>query len=92
MRMCYIILCVLVVIIDSHALVRFLEEDSTSIVPLWRIEDKENLEYGGSCRVVWSNKKVYKAFLICTGMGILNELYISQARNVLTMCSIRCGQ
>ena len=53
---------------DTHALVRFLEEDSTAIVPVNRIKDKEEFEYGGSCAVLWSNKKVYKAFLICSGM------------------------
>ena len=53
---------------DTRALVRFLEEDSTAIVPVNRIKDKEELEYGGSCSVLWSNKKVYKAFLICSGM------------------------
>lgn len=52
---------------DTHALMRFLEEDSTSIVPVQRIQQKDALEYGGSCGVMWSNKKVYKAFLICSG-------------------------
>ena len=65
----YILPCLkFVVSEDTHALVRFLEEDVTSIVPVQRIQRKEILEYGGSCGVVWSNKKVYKAFLICSGM------------------------
>ena len=53
---------------DTHALVKFLEEDATAIVPVHRIQQKETLEYGGSCGVVWNNKKVYKGFLICSGI------------------------
>ena len=37
---------------DTHALVRFLDEDVTSIVPVQRVQRKETLEYGGSCSVV----------------------------------------
>jgi len=59
---------------DTHALVKFLEEDSTAIVPVQRIQQKETLEYGGSCAILWSNKKVYKAFLICSGIQIV--LYV----------------
>jgi len=51
--------------------VRFIEEDSTAIVPVDRIKEKETLEYGGSCAVVWGNKKAYKAFLICSGMYMM---------------------
>ena len=52
---------------DTHALIKFLEEDATAIVPVHRIQKKETLEYGGSCGVVWSNK-VYKSLLICSGI------------------------
>ena len=62
---------------DTHALVRFLEEDSTAIIPIHRIRAKETLEYGGSCTVLWSNKKVYKAFLISS--GIQNCIYTNMA-------------
>ena len=55
---------------DTHALVRFIEEDKTAVVPVDRIQRKDTLEYGGSCRVVWSNKKIYKAFLICSGTSV----------------------
>ena len=47
---------------DTHALIKFLEEDATAIIPVHRIQKKETLEYGGLCGVVWSNKKVYKGF------------------------------
>lgn len=52
---------------DTHALVDFLEEDATAIVPISHLKKKENLEHGGSCLVLWS-EKVYKAFLICSGL------------------------
>jgi len=38
--------------------VRFIEEDSIAIVPVDLIKEKDTLEFGGSCAVVWSNKKV----------------------------------
>ena len=53
---------------DTHALVKFLDEDSTAIVPVKIIKKKENLEYHGSCTVTWSNKKLYKAFLLFSGL------------------------
>ena len=56
---------------DTHALVRFIEVDSTVIIPVYRIKEKETLEFGGSCTVVWSNKKVYKAFLISSGIYLI---------------------
>ena len=57
---------------DTHALVRLIEEDSTTIIRVDRIKEKKTLEFGGSCTVVWSNKKVYKAFLISSGIYILS--------------------
>ena len=56
------------VFLDTHALVQFLEEDATAIVPVSRLKEQENLEHGGSCIVTWSNKKAYKAMLICSGL------------------------
>ena len=47
-----------------------MEEDSTAIVPASRIIRKEELEYSGSCDVIWSNKKTYRAFLIFSGISI----------------------
>ena len=52
-----------------------LEEASTAIVPIHRIKQKETLEYGGSCGVLWSDKKVYKAFLIYSGTNTKLILY-----------------
>lgn len=54
---------------DIHVLVRFIKEDKTGVVPVDRIQCKDTLEYGGSCRVVWSNK-IYNAFLICSGISV----------------------
>ena len=42
--------------------------DVTAIVPVSHLKKKENLEHGGSCLVMWNDEKVYKAFLICTGL------------------------
>ena len=41
---------------------------STAIVSVQWIQKKETFEYGGSCGMVWSNKKVYKGILICSGI------------------------
>lgn len=59
---------------DTHALVDFLEEDATGIVPVSHLKKKENLEHGGSCLVMWSDEKVYKAFLICTGILFILQM------------------
>ena len=53
---------------DTHALVRFLDDQSTAIVPVTRIQKKECVEYNGSCKVKWSNMKTYHAFLLFSGM------------------------
>ena len=49
---------------DTHALVQFLDEDSTAIVPISRLKEQEHLEHGGSCIITWSDKKQYKALLL----------------------------
>ena len=45
-----------------------MEEECTAIVPVRRIERKEVVEYGGSCKVKWSNDRIYHAFLLFSGM------------------------
>ena len=62
--------------LDTHALVQFIDEDATAIVPITRLKEQDQLEYGGSYVVTWSNKKAYKAMLICSGLHIL-EWYTS---------------
>lgn len=57
--------------LDTHALVRFLEDKCTAIVPVGSIEKKDNLEYNGSCKVKWSNRKLYYAFLLFSGTEII---------------------
>ena len=47
-----------------------MNEDSTAIVPVGRINHKQELEYNGLCDVIWSDKKKYRAFLIFSGMFI----------------------
>ena len=53
--------------LDTHVLVRFLNDECTAIVPLARIEKKDCLEYNGSCKVKWSDMKTYHAFLLFSG-------------------------
>lgn len=43
------------------------EDEPTAIVPLKTIQKKETLDYGGSCKVTWSNHKSYRAFLLFSG-------------------------
>ena len=38
-------------VLDTHALVKFIEEDCSGIVPLKRLVQKESVEYDGSCSV-----------------------------------------
>ena len=49
---------------DTHALVKFLEEEATSIVPVKSIQEKKIPQYNGSYSMVWSNKMIYKAVLL----------------------------
>ena len=52
---------------DTHALVQFDEDHSSSIIPLNRVQKVEELCEGGSCKVQWSDKKRYGCILICSG-------------------------
>ena len=52
---------------DSHALVHFHDESTSSIIPLHRIVKEDDLHAGDPCFVVWSNKKKYPGILIFSG-------------------------
>ena len=52
---------------DTHALVYFLDERKTSIVPLKRVDKKDGMRTGEACDVMWSDKKRYQGTLIFTG-------------------------
>ena len=52
---------------DTHALVHFECENSSSIVPLKRVERQDGLCDGNLCSVIWSNNKKYPGILICSG-------------------------
>ena len=45
-------------------------------MPVNRIQKKETLEYGGTCGVVWSNKKVYNGFFNLLRYIIYIYIYI----------------
>ena len=63
----------LLAFLDTHALIHFDEENSSSIVPLSQVvrEDTGNLYAGHLCAVLWSNKKKYTGKLICSGSIML---------------------
>ena len=58
------------ILLDTRALVRFMNEESTAIVPVGRLEKKDTIEYNGSCKVKWSNQKRYHAFLLFSGKDL----------------------
>ena len=80
---------------------KFIDEDCPGIVPLKRLVQKENVEYNGSCRVRWSNGKIYQAFLICSGVKFvcifslivcilyLNNAITLQLIGTMEECSVR---
>ena len=53
--------------VDTHALVQFIEDNTSSIIPLKRVENNKELFEGDSCFVRWSNGKGYGGTLICSG-------------------------
>ena len=58
------------ILLDTHALVRFMDGECMAIVPVRRIERKEIIEYNGLCKVKWSNNKTYNTFLLFSGICI----------------------
>ena len=39
---------------DTHAIIQFLDEDTTAIIPIRRLKEQK---HGGSCIVTWRDKK-----------------------------------
>jgi len=73
---CHFYYCVLIItllnILDTRALVKFCEEDTTAIVPVNRISidgitDGTKVSEGKRCYVRWSNRKSYEASFIISG-------------------------
>ena len=48
----------LLLLVDTHALVHFNDEYTSSIVPLKHLEKQEDLFAGEGCCVIWSDKKM----------------------------------
>ena len=61
---------------DTHALVKFLEKEVTSIVPVKWIQEKEMPQYNGSCSMVWSNKMIYEAVLLFSCLYVCSLLCV----------------
>jgi len=51
----------------THALVHFQDEDTSSIVPVKRIDKGEGLSLGELCNVTWSDRKKYMGTLLFAG-------------------------
>ena len=61
----------IVAFLDTHALIHFDKDNSSSIVPLSRVQrEEEKLHAGSLCTVLWSNKK-FSGKLICSGKYII---------------------
>ena len=54
---------------DTHVLVYFQKDDSTSIIPMKRMEQKDGLNVGDKCNVTWSNNKKYEGTVMFSGMS-----------------------
>ena len=50
------------VYLGTHALIRFDDEETTTVIPVQRIK-----QVNSKFEVIWSNKKWYKASLILSG-------------------------
>ena len=55
-------------ILDTHVLVDFNEDNTSAIVPIKRLEKVDNLTTGQQCSVLLSNKKKYPGILMCSGV------------------------
>ena len=49
-------------------LVHFESDDSTSIIPMKRLERKDELSVGGRCCITWSNNKKYEGTIMFSGI------------------------
>ena len=52
-------------ILHTHMLVHFNEDNTSGIVPIKRLEKVDNFTTGQQCSVLWSNKKKYPGILMC---------------------------
>ena len=50
-----------------YALVEFVEEECTAVVPLQRISKHDDLRAGQRVKVLWDNRKEYPAIFLLSG-------------------------
>lgn len=50
----------------------FQDEETSSIVPMKNIDKPEDFSVGGSCYVIWSNRKKYLGRLVFAGRFCCN--------------------
>lgn len=67
-----------------YALVEFVEEECTAVVPLQRICNHENVQAGDRVKVLWDNRKEYTAIFLLSGIRSLN----TRACNAFTSLSL----
>ena len=58
-------------VVGTHALVHFQDEDRSSIVPVKCIDKVEELSVGDSCFVTWSDRKKYFGTLLLAGSFVI---------------------
>ena len=71
-----LLLIFLCLILDTHALVHFNEDNTSAIVPIKRLEKEDNLTTGHQCSVLWSNKK-YSGILMCSGILNVHDMCVT---------------
>ena len=78
-----LLLILLCLILDTHALVHSNEDNTSAIVPIKRLEKEDNLTTGHQCSILWSIKK-YSGILMCS--GILNVHDVCHRTLVTIFC------
>ena len=61
-------------LLSTHALVRFVEEDCTAVVPLQRITG--DLQQGELVDVLWDNRKEYSGIFLLSGKVLSAITYV----------------
>ena len=69
-----LLLIFLCLILDTHALVHFNEDNTSAIVPIKRLVKEDNLTTGHQCSVLWSNRKKYAGTLVCSGILSVHDV------------------
>ena len=70
--------------LSTHALVEFIEEGCTAVIPIQRIvSNTEGLKQGETVSVLWSNRKEYAAIYLLSGKPYRINFIIFTTRSKL---------